>query len=373
MGIGDRIVYVTDFPITRVDGKYYNIFHGFVENKIIINVGDVSQIEEYRLEYRFCSKTELVNDQNATNLLPNSEFEYYPNSDNDVEIDVSLISDLFIPNIVQTQIMSSLQKTFQVQYREKYYENGADVIGNWVTAYSDELPAFVAFVLIHSGGDVAKYNYYYQILNDTKRLYKNYTNNILLLSSLANKIGNITLKLKYYKKDLSLSGESNVIFTAIDGLYSIPLEAYRLNSEENRYLVIQEGETILSRHTLYDTTSDESEYFLRWIGNDGDIKSWLFTKTTKFKVSTTFVFNKRDFRGIPSYNEELYILSSDGLSKEEYNYIKDIIESNFITLTNLGLTYNCILNTKTIEGENYSNTKSITIEIIKKEKYLMNV
>ena len=364
---------VTTFPITFSDNTYFNIFKSFVENNIILDVGDVSAFDQYRIEYRFAAFT-TQGDQSATNLLPNAELEYYPDENNLVRIDVSLLSDIFEPAFpAEDGVYNSQFQAFQVQYRIKYLLNSVEVVGSWVSAYDSALAEFVAFIIIHAGGDSSPYSNVYQILNNTKSIYKNQLNDILLISSLANEDDDIDLTLKYLTRAKALYIAENRTLAAFDGAYAIKPNDNHLNDNNARYLAIYQDAILLSSHVIHDTSDSENEFILRWLGIDGDVKSWLFTKKAELRTQVRHNFSERTFRGIPSSIEETFILETDGLSKVEHDFIRDINMSNLISFTRNSETFNCIIDNPSWGEDTYNNTYSFQIDVIKKEQYLMKV
>jgi len=364
-------VSVNYFPISYSSSTYYNLFRGFVKNEIILECSGYSVNDNYRIEYRFCVSSTDQDNQNAVNILSPTTFEYYPDSDGLVKIDLSIMAKLMNPSLNSSSgIMSSLIKVFQVQYREVT----DSTTGSWVSIHDDDLPAFKPFVLIHAGGNTAKFSNTFGILNNTKRLFKNYTNDILFYSTEANKDSETNLKIRYKTPSKANYRTSDFALPPFNGICKLPISQTFLNEQGSRYLVVEssDGNTIYSTHTIYNTNQGENEFHLRWLGSDGDTKSWVFTKTAKLETSIDMIFNEREFRQIPKDIEEAFILESDGLSKTEYDYIKDLNESNYIVMTHNGEEFMAIISDPSFEEDTYSNTKSIKFTAIKFKKYLLN-
>lgn len=328
-----------------------------------------------RLSYRFCEFT-TQDDQSAINLF-DTDFTFYPDKYGDLFIDISLISSLMEPSFDFTnEINTDMSKVYQVQYKT-VYDSSSDT---WHSAHDTALTAFVPFISAHGGGRIAKYdNTADNNVPDTEfitRMWRDYKKIVSAMVIDANDNGTFEIGITEYDNLKGL-----LTFTS---LYTTTTESGIVNAtvptldNSTRYVEILTRDTsgIKSqvRMTLFDTLLDETEFYLTWASELSTIRNWLFTSKIGFTQKARYnVLQDTEFRGIPNRYDESLILQTKGLSEIEKNYVYDIYLSNKIKLENNGEEFECIISKPSFKFENRSNSYICTIEIMKKERDLMNV
>ena len=329
-----------------------------------------------RMTYRLCEFTTL-NDQTATNLL-NEEFDFYPDINGDTQIDISIIKNIFKPNLgVENAINTDMCKSFQVQMKRTY--DGSSE--SWVSVHDTSLPSFVPFVSVHAVGRVASYGHSYLLekplidLNDS-RVWRGYDKYITSVVNGSNAPTTYNIYAREYDNTKALLTSTTLKSSSAcdNGIYNAKLPTLNANTRYVKIYCDAYFTTYTRAFTVYDTKQDNTEYYLGWVSDLGSINGWLFTSKALHENKTKLdILEDSEFRQIPTAFTENITLIAKGLTESERIYIDSIYQSNKIQLTFDGSDIDCIVSKPSYSYENRKRTFTCEIEIELKQMGVMNV
>lgn len=335
-----------------------------------------------RTRYRFCEYTSL-DDQSAANLFGDSEFLFYPDEFGDLYIDISIIKHLLKPSFVADDDYSDdMAKAFQVQYKTEFDSNS----DTWHSAHDTGLPSFEAFLSAHATGRNAVIDLWNNSLEaglDTDvdgRLWRGYDKIFSILTPEAEIPNQISTRID--ERNISKANVTSQVLVAPgsveDGLLVSKLTS--LNAA-TRFIIftfqVNIGVSPINytyNLTVYDTNTDENEFYITWISDNGTIRQWLFTNKILSDNDLTFdALNGTDFRPVPSELEEVITVEAKGISAIEREYISSLFVSNKIQVENDGNTIECVVDDPSWSYENRSNSYIVTIQLRLKPMAVMSV
>ncbi len=127
-------------------------------------------------------------------------------------------------------------------------------------------------------------------------------------------------------------------------------------------------------------TSFRYEYFLGWLSPDGGVRTWFFTspknaKETSLKFSA--VHGIDGGRSFLSSKDDVIVLEALNLNNENFDYVKSIMESNYVFIIGKGSPDNSkktlvqLKDGKIKEGLGES-LSSIKVSFILKDNFTLN-
>ncbi len=334
-----------------------------------------------RMKYRFCEYTSL-DDQTALNLF-GSEFIFYPDEFGDLYIDISIIKQLLVPSFTaDNDYNADMAKSFQVQY-QTLFDGNSDT---WHSAHDTTLPSFEAFVSVHATGRTALIDIFADSLEAgldidiDSRMWRGYDKIFSILTPEVETGNNISVAVN--ERNLAKGTTTTQTLIASrqveDGLLVAIATSINANT---RYCVLQYTTDSLTTPvvhdysiTVYDTNSDENEYYITWISDNGTIRQWLFTNKILFENDLSYdALTQTNFRPVPNNLEEIITVEAKGISAKEREYISSLFISNKIQVENNGDTIECVIDSTSWEYENRSNSYIVTIQLQLKPIAVMNV
>lgn len=342
--------------ISNAASPTFDLDIDYIGDDATTNQGFINRLENnYNLEYRFVN-SDTLDVQTSIPILTDNNFSVFNDIEGNFKINANLMKDLLIPTFdVIDSDNDSMNKVYQVQIRE--VESGAS-LGSWETVYDSALTTFEQFIICHATDFIVPFEINNKILDEDieSRIWRGYNKIVSYIASDATgTLSSAPFRQEEFTQDLTSLSVTNTTKDMQNGINYFTLS---IIEDDSRFVNYQETTNASELNlTVYDTLQDDSEYYLTWLSEAGTFRSWLFNavSTNELEYDKLTVEQLR-FRDIPTQANRTVTLVTNGLSFNEFNYIQSMLATNLIQVENDGNTFECSVNSDTINITNKSDT-----------------
>lgn len=122
---------------------------------------------------------------------------------------------------------------------------------------------------------------------------------------------------------------------------------------------------------------EDYEYLLMWLSPSGGVRQWFFSTTegTKIeKIKSSVIDTIADFRSIPNDIDPVIEMFAKSFSREEFDFVTSILESNRIIIVAKDATeIPAAIKSATKKTDRIAKDYSLKFKLMLKEPDLMNV
>jgi hypothetical protein len=129
--------------------------------------------------------------------------------------------------------------------------------------------------------------------------------------------------------------------------------------------------------SIGDSLKEPSEYMIIWLAPNGGIRQYLFTSTENERTDnyrSKIIDTNSDFRSVPNTQSISIDLYSMALTKDSYDYVTSIFESNKVAIVDKdGSITPCAISRGKKRTRNILKDYDVSISVMLQEPDLLNV